>query len=69
MKRSEMGHKIIDVIEKHLVNVQLPENVTSYIAWDILDVIEKAGMLPPKVPHKSFQALSLTQPAREWEKE
>lgn len=48
MKRSEIVLNVIrPIIEKHLVNVGYPENVESYMAFDIIEAIEKAGMLPP----------------------
>lgn len=48
MKRSDMALRIIrDVIDKHLVNVAVPENLESFLAFDILDAVETAGMLPP----------------------
>lgn len=50
MKRSDMILKVIrPIIESHLVNVNLPENVESYMAFDIMDAIETVGMLPPNI--------------------
>lgn len=49
MKRSEIVLNVIrPIIEKHLVNVVCPENVESYMAFDIIEAIEKAGMAPPE---------------------
>ena len=52
MKRSDMLSDMIDLIESHLVNVDLPENVCSYIGAELLDMIEAKGMEPPLAKFK-----------------
>lgn len=70
MKRSEM----IDLIYHELMEPghEIGSAEDLYLKWkaeDLLISLEKAGMLPPKHPKKTFHALSLLQPAREWEDE
>lgn len=47
MKRIEMFHIIVDLINKHTVNYPLGEQVDKYMADDILNTIEREGMMPP----------------------
>lgn len=77
MKRSEMVFDVIrPIIEQHLINVHLPENIESYITLDIMDAIEKAGMLPPSrtitIYQSSASALPIpptTSTINQWEEE
>ena len=49
MKRNDMLAELALKIDKHFVNIQhlIPENLSGYIAVDVLDAVEEAGMLPP----------------------
>jgi hypothetical protein len=48
MKRYEMFDLIVEIIESHTPNNIMFENQVYYMADDILNKIEKAGMLPPE---------------------
>lgn len=64
MKRSEM----INILAKEFINRGMcGEKLSTLASNEILDVIEKAGMMPPIEPGRTEYDLDLGIP--EWEKE